>query len=273
MPKITALCSWSLSPTDPDHLIRMTQECGLSSIQLALLPLTNNQWDLNQLTTKLADAKIKICSTMMTTIDEDYSSLESIKATGGLRPSQHWTANQQRAVDSARIAQQLNLTLITLHAGFIPEHECAERDTMIHRIATIASIFADSGVNLALETGQEHASTLLELLNHPALSNVKVNFDPANMILYNMGDPIQSLALLKPHIAQIHIKDAIPTQTQGQWGTEVPVGSGAVDWTPFFRIVSTLPDTINLVIERESGTQRIQDIIVARKLIQNHLHP
>ena len=271
MPKNTALCSWSLSPTDPDHLIKLVQQTSLSTIQLDLLPLTNKKWDLSQLTSKLADENITICSAMMSTIDEDYTTLDTIKSTGGLRPSQHWTANQQRAVDSVRIAQQLNLNLITLHAGFIPQHQCQERDTMIQRIATIASIFADFNITLALETGQEHASTLLELLNHPSLTNVKVNFDPANMILYNMGDPIQSLNLLKPHIAQIHIKDAIPTQTQGQWGTEVPVGSGAVNWTQFFQIVNTMPDTINLVIERESGNQRIQDIIAARQLIENHL--
>ncbi len=43
-----------------------------------------------------------------------------------------------------------------------------------------------------METGQEDAAELrrfLEELNHPALV---VNLDPANIILYNKGNPIQA---------------------------------------------------------------------------------
>jgi len=52
----------------------------------------------------------------------------------------------------------------------------------------LALTAAAEGRALALETGQESASELLQLLrklNHPGLG---VNFDPANMILYGKGE-------------------------------------------------------------------------------------
>ena len=42
-------------------------------------------------------------------------------------------------------------------------------------------------------TGQETADTLWQFLHDLGRDNVGVNFDPANMILYDKGDPIASM--------------------------------------------------------------------------------
>ena len=55
-------------------------------------------------------------------------------------------------------------------------------------------------------------------LNHP---NIGVNFDPANMILYDKGDPVKALHVLAPWMRQVHIKDAKRTKIPGTWGEEV----------------------------------------------------
>ncbi|HIA27537.1 MAG TPA: hypothetical protein EYN79_05370, partial [Planctomycetes bacterium] len=86
------------------------------------------------------------------------------------------------------------------------------------------------GVKLALETGQESAATLEGALEALGRSDVGVNFDPANMILYGMGNPVEALVRLAPRVAQIHIKDALASEVAGEWGSEVVVGTGEVDW-------------------------------------------
>ena len=48
-----------------------------------------------------------------------------------------------------------------------------------------------------------------------------VNFDPANMILYDKGDPIAALRVVGPWIRSLHIKDARRTKVPGTWGEEV----------------------------------------------------
>jgi sugar phosphate isomerase/epimerase len=100
-------------------------------------------------------------------------------------------------------------------------------------------------------------------------ANVGVNFDPANMILYDKGNPIDSLKALAPWLKQCHIKDATRTRVPGTWGEEVPAGTGQVDWKAFFAALSQIGFAGNLCIEREAGQQRVQDIKTAAKLVES----
>jgi L-ribulose-5-phosphate 3-epimerase len=169
---------------------------------------------------------------------------------------------------AAPLARQLGLKLVTTHAGFIP-HESTSVDFAkgVARIQQVASAFAEHGVSLALETGQEPAPVLVQFLDSVKRSDVGVNFDPANMLLYGSGEPIAALSQLIPFIRQVHIKDALPSGIAGTWGSEVPSGAGVVDWKAFFLTLNTAGYQGNFVIEREAGNSRIADIIVAREMI------
>ena len=270
---LIGVCSWSLSPNNPQILGSQLLKTGVEGVQLALGPVLEdeNNWGQGGDKTKevLSHAGIQLLSGMMATVGEDYSTLESIRATGGLRPDETWDANLLMAKKTAELAHQMSLKLVTLHAGFIPEDRAdPERSVILGRLSELASIFDSHGIQLGLETGQESAVTLLELLDELACPNVGVNFDPANMILYNMGDPIEAIRILSPHILQVHIKDAMPTEVPGRWGSEVPVGSGAVDWNQFLGAVSHLPKVVNMVIEREAGSHRLEDILKALSVIE-----
>jgi len=96
------------------------------------------------------------------------------------------------------------------------------------------------------------------------MPNVGVNFDPANMILYDKGDPIEALKVLAPYLKQCHIKDANRTKETGTWGEEVTAGTGQVDWDGFFKTLAALGYQGDFAIEREAGDQRVVDIIAAK---------
>ena len=130
-------------------------------------------------------------------------------------------------------------------------------------------MFKRKGLDLAFETGQEDAEDLemfLIKLNRP---NVGVNFDPANMILYDRGDPIDALHTLSKRLKQVHIKDAIRTKKPGEWGQEVPVGTGEVEWKEFFNTLDELRFAGFCSIEREAGDQRLADNKTAREYVAN----
>ena len=263
------VCSWSLQPSDANDLLAKLDACSIRRVQIALNPLAEQSSELSVITQALAQGKLELCSSMMETNGEDYSSLEAIQQTGGVRPDEHWDANQALARRCAATAQSLGLKLVTFHAGFIPEDDPKLHQTMTDRVCAIAEIFNDAGITLGLETGQEHADSLLEFLSTiTSRCRVGVNFDPANMILYAMGDPIESMHALKKHIVQVHMKDAIATQTPGTWGTEVGAGEGQVDWDGYFDCVRALPEPIDILIEREAGEQRVEDIKAAYALAQ-----
>ncbi|MBL8862129.1 MAG: sugar phosphate isomerase/epimerase [Planctomycetes bacterium] len=259
------MCSWSLRPRDAAELARSVTECGLSCAQLALAPLRSGAMPLASVREVCAAARITLVSGMMSTSGEDYSSLDSIARTGGLRPDARWVDNLSIARADARLARELGLPLVTFHAGFLPhDRRDPERAKLLTRLRTVVDVFADQGVRLGLETGQETAATLLEVLAELDRPSTGVNFDPANMILYGMGDPVAALRALGPKVVQVHVKDALPAARPGAWGEEVPVGTGAVDWPAFFAALDAVQPGVDLVIEREAGEARAADVRRAR---------
>ena len=135
----------------------------------------------------------------------------------------------------------------------------------------VVGVFNEQGVSVGFETGQETATTLLGVLEELRPLKAGVNFDPANMILYGMGDPVKSLEVLLPLVVQVHIKDALPAAKKGEWGREVVVGTGAVDWAEFLSVLTRFRKPINMVFEREAGDQRAQDIAAGLRSLQHVL--
>jgi sugar phosphate isomerase/epimerase len=87
------------------------------------------------------------------------------------------------------------------------------------------------------------------------------------MILYDRGDPIDALKTLAKRLKQVHLKDAIRTRSAGEWGQEVPVGTGEVNWQEFFQTLDEVRFAGFCAIEREAGNQRVEDIKVAREFV------
>jgi len=264
------VCSWSLKPASPADLVYKVKECGLRNIQLALDPIRRDPsvWPLKDTWKVIDGADVSVLSGMMAMDGEDYSSLESIRRTGGLVPDATWRANLAAARENAEIAHQYGLELVPFHAGFVP-HDPADplRAKMVERIIAVAECFAEHDITIALETGQESAETLqalMEEIDHPMIG---INFDPANMLLYGNGDPIKAIPKLGLFIDQVHIKDALPPAAPGQWGTEVVVGTGGVDWDEFFKALADEDVDCDLLIEREHGDDRLADIRAAAEFI------
>ena len=268
LPERLAVCSWSLQPATPAELARHLAEIGIPRVQLALDPLRDDPAVWGDTAKVLGTAGVEIVSGMFGTLGEDYSTLETIKETGGIVPDATWEQNLRNIEAVAAIAAELKLPLVTFHAGFLPHEPSDPGYAKLHgRIVLVADLFAAHGIDLAFETGQETAETLARFLTDLAMPNVGVNFDPANMILYAKGDPIAALRTLRPWLKQCHIKDAVMTQVPGTWGEEVPAGTGEVDWKAFFACLAETGYRGNLAIEREAGNQRAADIRTARDFV------
>lgn len=264
-----AVCSWSLQPSSPQELAARLEETGIRRTQLALDPLRENPkvWDATE--SCFREKGISIISGMFGCVGEDYTTLDSIRVTGGLAPDATWEQNRKNIRATVPIAQRLGVKYIAFHAGFLPHDESDPNFAkLLARVAEVADVFAAAGITLGLETGQEAAPVLLELLTKLNKKNVGVNFDPANMILYDKGNPVEALKLLGSQVKAVHIKDAIRTRVTGTWGQEVPVGTGQVDWRAFLATLDQHNFTGNLVIEREAGDQRVADIRFARQTLE-----
>jgi sugar phosphate isomerase/epimerase len=273
----TAVCSWSLRPSGPEELVSLLRDTKIMRVQLALVPCVEDPARWGHACTTLREAGIGIVSGMLATVGEDYSTLESIARTGGVRSDRWWNANLDRAIRVAEFAAAQGIALVTFHAGFIPhERGAPERLMTLDRLRTVIDIFAQRGVDVAFETGQESATTLSEALDDLGRPRAGVNFDPANMILYGMGDPVGAVRTLAARIRQVHIKDALPTSVPGTWGREVRAGDGHVQWPKFLEAVREANvaagrdrEDVDLVIEREAGAARAGDVAHALEMLRS----
>jgi len=267
-----AVCSWSLQPANPRDLVAKLKATGIRRVQLALDPLRASPGVWGETASLFQDSGIVIGSGMFGCVGEDYSTLETIRLTGGIAPDSTWQQNLQNIRATAELAKKLSLSLVTFHAGFLP-HEESDPDfsKMLQRLREVAEVFQAKDIRLGLETGQETAPVLFQLLESLDRPNVGVNFDPANMLLYDKGDPVSAVEVLGPWIRQAHIKDANRTKVPGTWGEEVPAGTGEVNWTAFFRALKQFDFSGDFVIEREAGSQRVADIRTAKAMVEAHV--
>jgi L-ribulose-5-phosphate 3-epimerase len=263
-----AVCTWSLQPTSPDDLIAKLNAIGIPRVQMALDPIRDQPDVWGRCGEQLRAAGITVVSGMIGFIGEDYTTMQTIHATGGVAPDETWDENWENIPKSAEIAAQLGLKLVTFHAGFLPPDDKDPSYTkMHHRLDLIADVFGAKGIDIGFETGQETAPVLLAFLKKLGRKNVGVNFDPANIILYDNGNPIDALRQLSGWLKQVHIKDATRTKVPGNWGEEVRTGTGEVSWPEFFATLRQVGFNGHYCIEREAGQTRVEDIRAAREFV------
>jgi len=259
------VCSWSLRPKDTAELVGLVKQLGLAHVQLALGPLLflddkRKHFELGQ----LRASGVKLTGGMIAFPGEDYSSIDSIRRTGGYVPDDQWPLRKRVSGQAAALAKELGASSVTTHVGFIPRKGEEGYDRMLGRVREIADGFRALGVELGMETGQEPAGELLDFLNELRSPNVFVNFDPANMILYGAGDPIEAIAVLGRHIRHVHVKDGASSARPGEeWGEEVSFGTGDVGPKRFLQALRGIDYRGPFAIEREAGEQRVADVTSA----------
>jgi sugar phosphate isomerase/epimerase len=263
------VCSWSWRLPMKDVAASM-DKAGVKGVHLALGPFiapderhgaaeSKEAWDFVK--AKVASGQWKVMGTMVATVGEDYSTLETIKKTGGIVPDQHWEANKKIVTKGAILTKELGCKYMSMHAGFLDEHDKIAYSKFVERVKWMRDEAAKYGVMIIFESGQETAEDLAKFMK--AVPGVGINFDPANMILYDKGEPIAALKTLFPWIVQVHVKDAIKTSKPGTWGTEVPWGKGQVGAEKFVAELERLGYKGFYVVEREAGDDRAGDIVLA----------
>jgi len=257
------VCSWSLQVKSIPELETFLDELRLDLVQIACGDPHHASWAEGDAMPGVAgDAGFRMSGAMIGFPGEDYTTPQTIKESGGFgNPATrkerleilHWAVSR---------TVQLGVKDLMFHAGFIPEPTSADRKPFLDTLIEASRIAGEKGVHLSLETGQEPADLLLKTLNELELANVHVNFDPANMLLYDMGDPIKAVEILGPHIRSVHLKDAKRPKIKGQWGEEVPLGQGQANIPLFVKKLKEVGFKGPLIIEREAGDQqaRLRDI-------------
>jgi L-ribulose-5-phosphate 3-epimerase len=273
-PLAIGVCSWSLQVKSVPELKNFMERLGIDVVQIACGDPHHASWDEGDAMPAAAKAAgFKMSGAMLGFPGEDYTSPATIEKTGGFGDPATRPERLERFQWALARTQELGLADLMLHAGFLPEPKDPARKPFLDTLTRVADLAKAAGVTVAFETGQESATLLRRTLDDLKCPNLKVNFDPANMLLYDMGDPIRAVELLGPDICSVHVKDAKRPAIPGAWGEEVPLGQGEVDIKRFVHTLKKVGYTGPLVVEREVGDQaaRLRDVAHGLAFLQGCL--
>lgn len=234
--------------------IEVAHELGVPTIQLhAPAQETRTAENAEKFLAQLEELGITLTAVFGGFEGESYADIPTVVDTVGLVPPATRAARVQEMKEIADFARLLKCDVVALHLGFIPHDNS---DPLYQEIVAVTQDLLDhckqNEQALHLETGQETAEGLLQFISDVGRDNLFVNFDPANMILYGTGEPIDALKKVGAYVKSIHCKDGTWAGNPGvDWGAEVPLGEGDVGMENYLRTLNELGYTGPLTIERE----------------------
>ena len=255
----------AIGPNSKDGIFDLMAELGLTTCQL-------NIWDTSLYTDELAASilrqsqatGVKPCALWAGYCEPRVWNYTEGPTTLGLVPPQYRARRVEELKRGGDFARKLGLPAIVTHCGFIPENLTdPEYRPVVDAIGEVASHCRDLGVGFWFETGQETPIVLLRVIQDLGLDNLGINLDPANLLLYGKGNPIDALDVFGPYVRNVHVKDGLQPTDGHSLGREVQVGKGQVNFPAFIRKLKNSGFDGELVIEREipAGPEQRRDII------------
>lgn len=180
----------------------------------------------------------------------------------GLVPSEFRWMRLEALKRWADFAAEVGAPAIVTHCGFLPENMTdPDFEPLCVAINEIGQYCKRLNLDFWFETGQETPVTLLRFIEAVGLDNLGINLDPANLLMYGRGNPIDALDVFGKYVRCLHAKDgAVPT-TGTHLGPEKKVGEGMVRFPEFMEKLFATGFDGDLIIEREiSGEQQNKDI-------------
>ena len=232
----------------------VVQELGIPSIQLhAPQKQTRTPENAKAFLEQIGSMGIELTCVFGGFDGESYADIPTVEKTVGLVPPETRSDRVAEMKEISDFARLLNCDVVGLHLGFIPHADAGEDYQDILKVTReLCGHAQQNDQNVHLETGQETAEGLVQFLNDSECDNLYVNFDPANMILYGTGEPIEALKQIGSRVKSVHCKDATWAENPGkEWGAEVPLGQGEVGMENYLKTLLEIGYRGPLTIERE----------------------
>ncbi len=232
----------------------VAREIGVPTIQVhAPHKETRTVQQAKSFLARIADLGITVTAVFGGFEGESYADIPTVEKTVGLVPPATRQARLAEMKEISDFAAVLGCNVIALHLGFVSEDsESDSYQATLEVTRELCDYAQQNGQNLHLETGQETADNLIQFIADSHRQNLFVNFDPANMILYGTGEPIEALEKIGGRVRSVHCKDAKWATAPGkEWGQEVPLGEGDVGMKRYLSTLKSIGYDGPLTIERE----------------------
>jgi L-ribulose-5-phosphate 3-epimerase len=257
----------------PEEHLRTVHELGFPSVFLSM-----DQY-LGSFTPALASqyrdllAKYQLIATTIEVVGPAPLEWNFIHgpATIGLVPPATRAARIDALRQASDFAKQVGISQVQTHCGFIPENPGDPLyPQVVEAIRTVAQHCQGNGQAFLMETGQETPTTMSRAIRDVKMPNLGVGLDTANLLLYGKANPVDAVDILGPHVMSVHAKDGRWPTDPYQFGEEVLIGTGLVDFRTVFSKLHHLGYRGAITIEREtSGAQQIADFRTEKSYLEH----
>ena len=238
----------------------------------------------------ITDAKLKEALDIVKSNGLVFSAICGDFGHGFMNPEQNkiYVEKSKRVLD---LAKKLECNIVTTHIGTVPAEENETKEIMRKACRDLAE-YADSvGSAFAVETGPEPGKVLGEFLDSLGAGGVRVNFDPANLVMCVDDRPENALKYLGKHVVHTHAKDGIMLKKKidekinigeeakehqaladmGMKYLELPLGEGDVNFDVYLPALAATGFNGFLTIEREVGDNPEKDIALAVEFLKEKI--
>lgn len=234
--------------------LEVVKELGIPTIQLhAPHRSTRTPEEAERFLERLDSLNITLTAVFGGFEGESYADIPTVSRTVGLVPAETRAERLREMCEISDFARLLGCDVIALHLGFVPHDPSLPLYGEVLQVTRqLCEHAAQNDQRLHLETGQETGDALLDFISDSKCDNLFINFDPANMILYGTGQPIETLKQVGQYVKSVHCKDALWSDRPGEtWGREMPLGEGQVDMKLYLQTLKEIGYLGPLTIERE----------------------
>ncbi len=184
----------------------------------------------------------------------------------GLVPSAYRRERIRTLQKGSDFARKIGVDQMITHVGFIPENPASpEYAEVVSAIREIAEYCHSNGQYFLFETGQETPITLKRTIEDIGMGNLGINLDPANLIMYGKGNPVDALDVFGEYVRDVHGKDGEYPTNGRELGAEKPIGKGRVNFPALIAALRKIGYDGPITIEREiSGEAQQRDILAAK---------
>lgn len=188
----------------------------------------------------------------------------------GLVPETYRQERLDMLMRGADFTKKIGVRDLVTHAGYMPENPYdAQYAPTVSALRSLALYCREKGLRFLFETGQETPVTLLRVIEEIGTGNVGINLDPANLLLYGKGNPVDALDVFGRYVWGIHGKDGEYPTDGKNLGEEKPLGQGRVNYPLFIRRLQDIGYPGDITIEREiEGEEQKKDIRMARDILE-----
>jgi L-ribulose-5-phosphate 3-epimerase len=188
-----------------------------------------------------------------------------------LRHSIDTFENQQLRIEHVSnvmsLAFELGPRLVIVQCPKLPDDAESPRGKLLRDALLALGQHGDRiGSSLALEIGFDSGEAVRGYLATFDVGSLGVNYDPANLMLHG-HDPVQNLMPLHGKILHLHARDARKANVS-QGAAEVALGAGDIEWLGFIGTLTALDYRGWLVVDRENGDRRLEDIAAGVKFLR-----